>query len=98
MSLVDAAGPGRGEAVSLRWIVGPHTELAVRESGSDPVRPPLLVLSGAPCVLTLSPPDDVSAWHACAELLRQLRDNAEEMAALLDMRAAELRAHDENRD
>ncbi|WIX82574.1 hypothetical protein QRX50_18275 [Amycolatopsis carbonis] len=96
MSLVDTAEAG--EVLSLQWIVGPQAELAVQESGSDPARPPLLVLSGARCVLTLSPPDDVGAWHGCAELLRQLRDNADEMAALLDARATELRASDEYQD
>ncbi|MET7993355.1 hypothetical protein ABZU76_20900 [Amycolatopsis sp. NPDC005232] len=98
MRLVDTVGSARGEGLSLKWVVGPDAELTVQESSSDPARPPLLVLSGARCVLTLSPPDDFSAWHRCAELLRQLRDNADEMAALLDARATELRANDEYQD
>ncbi|MFF4597105.1 hypothetical protein [Amycolatopsis sp. NPDC001319] len=84
------------DGFSLRWVVGPETELTLRESGSDPERPPILVLSGEPCVVTLSPPDDVTAWLGCAEMLRQLRDNAEDMAKLLEARATELRTRDDH--
>ncbi|MFI5607567.1 hypothetical protein [Amycolatopsis sp. NPDC051903] len=93
MSFVNVSDPAR---LTLQWVVGPDTELTVQESGSDPSHPPVLVLSGAPCVLTLVPPDNVNAWSGCADLLRQLRDNADDLATLLDARALALETHDEN--
>jgi hypothetical protein len=49
--------------------------------------PPVLVLAGGLCVVTLVPPEDQTAWTGCAVFLRRLRDHAEDLAALLEARA-----------
>ncbi len=80
----------------VTWVVGPQAELTVEETGSDPTHPPMLVLAGAPCVVTLRPPDDPATWPACVTFLRQLRDGAEDLAALLEARATARLVRDED--
>ncbi|WP_329051995.1 hypothetical protein OG738_06300 [Amycolatopsis sp. NBC_01488] len=75
------------DGLGVTWIVGREAELTVEETGSDPTHPPMLVLAGAPCVVMLRPPDDPATWPACVRFLRQLRDSAEDLAALLEARA-----------
>ena len=61
--------------------------MTVEESGPERSCPPVLVLAGVPFVLTLVPPWDQEMWSECAVFLRRLRDHAEELAALLEIRA-----------
>ncbi|WP_284742599.1 hypothetical protein [Amycolatopsis sp. RTGN1] len=75
------------DGLGLRWTVGPGTEVTVEETGTGASHPPVLVLAGGLCVVTLVPPEDQTAWTGCAVFLRQLRDHAEELAALLEARA-----------
>ncbi|MFD9895060.1 hypothetical protein ACFWY9_37425 [Amycolatopsis sp. NPDC059027] len=75
----------------LSWVVGPWDEVEVTETGSTPRCPPVLELSGGPGVLTLWPPTDPRRWMECVVFLRQLRDCAEDLATLLENRAAEMR-------
>lgn len=82
----DTVTAGWG-GLGVTWIVGSEAELTVEETGSDPKHPPLLVLAGAPCVVMLRPPDDPAKWPACVRFLRQLRDGAEDLAAMLEDRA-----------
>ncbi len=82
------------DGFGVTWIVGSEAELAVEETGSEPTHPPMLVLAGAPCVVMLRPPDDPAMWPACVRFLRQLRDSAEDMAALLEARATDRLARD----
>jgi hypothetical protein len=75
------------DGFGLRWAVGPGTEVTVEETGPDMWFPPVLVLTGVPCVLTLVPPQDREKWPECVVFLRRLRDRADELAALLEARA-----------
>jgi hypothetical protein len=75
------------DGTGLRWTVGPDTEVTVEETGPDRWFPPVLVMAGLPCVVTLVPPEDREAWPECAAFLRRLRDDADELAALLEARA-----------
>jgi hypothetical protein len=75
------------DGLGVRWAVGPGIEVTVEETGPEQSAPPVLVLAGAPFVLTLVPPQDLEAWPECVAFLRQLRDHAEELAALLEARA-----------
>jgi hypothetical protein len=71
------------DGLGLRWTVGAGTE----ETGPGASHPPVLVLAGGLCVVTLVPPEDQTAWTGCAAFLRRLRDHADELAALLEARA-----------
>ncbi len=82
------------DGFGVTWIVGSEAELAVEETGWEPTHPPMLVLAGAPCVVMLRPPDDPAMWPACVTFLRQLRDGAEDLAALLEARATDRLARD----
>jgi hypothetical protein len=84
------------DGFGVTWIVGSEAELTVEETGSDPEHPPMLVLAGAPCVVMLRPPDDPAMWPACVTFLRHLRDGAEDLAALLEARAATRQVRDED--
>jgi hypothetical protein len=75
------------DGLGLRWTVGAGTEVTVEETGTGAACPPVLVLAGGLCVVTLVPPEDQTAWTGCAVFLRQLRDHADELAALLEARA-----------
>ncbi|MBE8520108.1 hypothetical protein ILP97_21850 [Amycolatopsis sp. H6(2020)] len=75
------------DGLGLRWTVGAGTEVTVEETGTGASHPPVLVLAGGLCVVTLVPPEDQAAWTGCAVFLRRLRDHAEELAALLEARA-----------
>jgi hypothetical protein len=77
------------DRVGLRWTVGAGTEVTVEETGPERCFPPVLVVSGVPCVLTLVPPEDQGGWPECAAFLRRLRDDADELAMLLEVRARE---------
>jgi hypothetical protein len=44
----------------------------------------------------LRPPDDPAMWPACVTFLRQLRDGAEDLAALLETRATVQLVRDED--
>jgi hypothetical protein len=66
--------------------VGPGIEVTVEETSPEWSCPPVLVLAGAPFVLTLVPPQDQETWPECAAFLRRLRDQADELATLLDAR------------
>ncbi|GAA4545945.1 hypothetical protein GCM10023192_59440 [Amycolatopsis samaneae] len=70
----------------LRWTVDSATEVTVEETGPRASCPPVLVLAGV-CVVTLVPPEDQTAWQGCATFLRRLRDQADELATLLEIRA-----------
>lgn len=83
------------DGFGVTWIVGPEAESAVEETGSNPEHPPMLVLTGAPCVVMVRPPDDPALWPACTTFLRQLRDGAEDLAALLEDRATIRRVRDD---
>jgi hypothetical protein len=83
------------DGFGVTWVVGPQAELTVEETGSEPKHPPMLVLEGAPCVVMLRPPDDPAMWPACVTFLRQLRDGAEDLAALLETRMTARRVRDE---
>ncbi|WP_206794491.1 hypothetical protein [Amycolatopsis sp. MtRt-6] len=75
------------DGLGLRWTVGAGTEVAVEETGTGASCPPVLVLAGGLCVVTLVPPEDQTAWTGCVVFLRRLRDHAEELAVLLEARA-----------
>ncbi|MET8846292.1 hypothetical protein [Amycolatopsis sp. NPDC004625] len=75
------------DGLGLRWTVGAGTEVTVEETGTGASCPPVLVLAGGLCVVTLVPPEDQNAWTGCAVFLRRLRDHAEDLAALLEARA-----------
>ncbi|GAB3133310.1 hypothetical protein GCM10027258_02220 [Amycolatopsis stemonae] len=75
------------DGLGLRWTVGVGTEVTVEETGTGASSPPVLVLAGGLCVVTLVPPEDQTAWPGCAVFLRRLRDHAEDLAALLEARA-----------
>ncbi|WIV61274.1 hypothetical protein [Amycolatopsis nalaikhensis] len=75
------------DGLGLRWTVGAGTEVTVEETGTGASHPPVLVLAGGLCVVTLVPPEDQTAWTGCAVFLRRLRDHAEDLAALLEARA-----------
>jgi hypothetical protein len=75
------------DGLGLRWTVGAGTEVTVEETGTGASCPPVLVLAGGLCVVTLVPPEDQEAWTGCAVFLRRLRDHAEDLAALLEVRA-----------
>jgi hypothetical protein len=75
------------DGLGVRWVVGPGIEVTVEETGPEQSSPPVLVLAGVPFVLTLVPPQDQEAWSECVAFLRQLRDHADELAALLEARA-----------
>ncbi|MEV5719771.1 hypothetical protein AB0L41_38290 [Amycolatopsis mediterranei] len=75
------------DGLGLRWTVGAGTEVTVEETGTGASCPPVLVLAGGLCVVTLVPPEDQTAWTGCAVFLRRLRDHAEDLAALLEARA-----------
>jgi hypothetical protein len=75
------------DGLGVRWAVGPGIEVTVEETGPEQASPPVLVLAGMPFVLTLVPPQDQETWPECAAFLRQLRDHAGELAALLEARA-----------
>ncbi|KDN23309.1 hypothetical protein [Amycolatopsis rifamycinica] len=75
------------DGLGLRWTVGAGTEVTVEETGTGASHPPVLVLTGGLCVVTLVPPEDQAAWTGCAVFLRRLRDHAEDLAALLEARA-----------
>ena len=75
------------DGLGVRWAIGPGIEVTVEETGPEQSSPPVLVLAGAPLVLTLVPPWDQQTWPECAVFLRRLRDHAEELAALLEIRA-----------
>lgn len=75
------------DELGLRWTVGAGTEVTVEETGTGTSHPPVLVLAGGLCVVTLVPPEDQTAWTGCAVFLRRLRDHAEDLAALLEARA-----------
>jgi hypothetical protein len=59
----------------------------VEETGPERSFPPVLVVAGVPCVVTLVPPQDQHTWPECAAFLRRLRDQADELATLLEARA-----------
>ncbi|MFE0022292.1 hypothetical protein [Amycolatopsis sp. NPDC059021] len=73
------------DGLGLRWTVDPGTEVTVEETGPHASCPPVLVLAGV-CVVTLVPPEDQTAWRGCAMFLRRLRDQADELATLLEIR------------
>jgi hypothetical protein len=75
------------DGLGLRWTVGPGIEVTVEETGPEWSCPPVLVLAGAPFVLTLVPPQDQETWPEYVAFLRRLRDQADELAALLEARA-----------
>jgi hypothetical protein len=75
------------DGLGVRWAVGPGIEVTVEETGPEQSSPPVLVLAGAPFVLTLVPPQDQETWPETVAFLRQLRDHADELAALLEARA-----------
>ena len=75
------------DGLGLRWTVGAGTEVSVEETGPEQSSPPVLVLAGGLCVVTLVPPEDQTAWAGCAVFLRRLRDHAEDLAVLLEARA-----------
>lgn len=75
------------DGLGVRWAVGPGIEVTVEETGPDRWSPPVLVLAGVPFVLTLVPSQDQEAWQESVVFLRQLRDCADELAALLEARA-----------
>jgi hypothetical protein len=70
------------------WVIGPWDEVTVEETGLSPLCPPVLVMSGTAGVLTIRPPGNRDSWPDRAKFLRQLRDCADELAALLDTRVA----------
>jgi hypothetical protein len=69
------------DGLGLRWTVGVGTEVTVEETGTGASHPPVLVMAGGLCVVTLVPPEDQTAWTGCAVFLRRLRDHAEEARA-----------------
>ncbi|WP_329055298.1 hypothetical protein OG738_17820 [Amycolatopsis sp. NBC_01488] len=75
------------DGLGLRSTVGVGTEVTVEETGTVASHPPVLVLAGGLCVVTLVPPEDQTAWTGCAAFLRSLRDHTEELATLLEARA-----------
>lgn len=76
------------DTAALAWVIGPWDEATVEETGSSPHCPPMLVLSGTAGLLTMRPPNSPESWVRPVAFLRQLRDCAEELAALLESRAA----------
>lgn len=83
---MDWVGEVEWDGMRLQWTVGPDAEVTVEETGPERWFPPVLVVTGRPCVVTLVPPEDQEAWPACAAFLRRLRDDAEELAVLLEAR------------
>ncbi|RSM40699.1 hypothetical protein DMA12_26080 [Amycolatopsis balhimycina DSM 5908] len=72
------------DGLGLRLTVCSDTEVTVEETGPGASCPPVLVLAGRHCVVTLRPPENQNAWNGCAAFLRRLRDHADELAALLE--------------
>lgn len=79
----------------MTWIVGPGSEVSAEETGPDPGSPPMLVLAGPPCVVMVRPTDQAAEWPECVRVLRQLRDSADELAALLEARGKARRDGDQ---
>jgi len=76
------------EGFGLTWVIGPWDEVTVEETGSGPGSPPVLVLSGTAGLLTIRPPGNRNSWPDRVVFLHQLRDCADELAALLESRTA----------
>ncbi len=73
----------------LTWVIGPWDEVTVEETGPDPAFPPVMMISGTSGLLTIRPPSTPSTWITRVSFLHQLRDGADELAALLTKRAVE---------
>ncbi|RSM81542.1 hypothetical protein DL991_07575 [Amycolatopsis sp. WAC 01375] len=85
------------ERLGPTWVISPWDEVTVEETGSSPGAPPALVLSGTAGLLMIRPPDNRGTWPDRAVFLRRLRDCADELAALLESRAANGACDDNSR-
>ena len=80
----------RVDGFGVTWKVESRDSVTVEETGPHPASPPMLVVTGATSVVSLTVPEDLEQWPACAAFLRQLRDGVDDLAALLTARAAAL--------
>ncbi|WP_326836007.1 hypothetical protein VSH64_13970 [Amycolatopsis rhabdoformis] len=79
---------------SATWTPGPEAVAGVHQSGS--AIPPGLVVYLDPDSLAITPPADPALWPRFAEFLRQLRDGAEQLAAVVEARAGLARDGDDD--
>ncbi|RJQ84353.1 hypothetical protein [Amycolatopsis panacis] len=73
------------------WTPGPEAVAGMHLTG--PAALPGLVLYLDKDSLAITPPTDPTQWRAFAAFLRQLRDGADQLAAVLDARTEQ--AHDD---
>lgn len=73
------------------WTPGPEAVAGMHASGPETL--PGLVLYLDKDSLAITPPTDPTQWRAFATFLRQLRDGADQLAAVLDAQAGQ--AHDD---
>jgi hypothetical protein len=77
----------RVDGFGVTWRVESRDSVTVEETGPHPASPPMLVVTGATSVVSLTVPEDLEQWPACAAFLHRLRDGVDDLAALLTARA-----------
>ncbi|MET7990292.1 hypothetical protein ABZU76_05215 [Amycolatopsis sp. NPDC005232] len=81
-------------AFNATWTPGAEAVAGMHQLGSTSL--PGLVLYLDPDSLAIAPPADPALWPRFAEFLRQLRDGAEQLAVVVDARAAVVRDGDDD--
>jgi hypothetical protein len=75
-------------AFNATWTPGPDAVAGMHVSGPETLPGLVLYLD-----MAITPPADPTQWRAFAMFLRQLRDGADQLAAVLDAQAGQ--AHDD---